>query len=164
MTRTLLALLCLSACGTAGSGDDPDCLPSDTSGVDVDGAATLGLDAGGFAAIESGAALELELGTQGGWMVRPQVQFDAAALGAGDGACVWVESTATVDGSPDPISMFEVPEFAYEGGTGLSRPLLVLLSFDLEAVEGRDATIEVRVEGPEAGSTAAIDVSLVNER
>lgn len=167
MTRRFaLALLSSSAlaCGTAETGDgDADCLPSDTSGVEAPGAAILGLDAGGFAAIENGATLELELGTQGGWMVRPQVRIATSALGAGAGACVWIESTATIDGSADPISMVEVPQFSYDGATGLSRPLLVLLSFDLGAVEGRDATIEVRVEGPGAGTTASVDVSLVND-
>jgi hypothetical protein len=141
---------------------DPGCETLESSGVSVDGAATLGLDRGGFVAIEGGAALELELGTQGGWMVRPVVEIDAAALGASDSSCVWVESTATIDGSADPVSMPQVPRFTYGGGRALSTPLLVLLSFDLEAIEGRDATITVRVEAPAAGATTSADVRLVN--
>ena len=159
--------ICLAAVVAAGCGseDEPDTLCDElvSSGNVVDSGVTLGLgDPDTFEPIADGDELELELGTQGGWMVRPVARLDAAALGAGPDRCVWVETVAAIEGSADPVSLTQVPTFDYNRANVLSSPLLVLLSFDLEAVDGRQATIDVRIEGPDAASTASIDVELVN--
>lgn len=134
----------------------PSSLPS------IDGAATFGAgELDDFRAVEDGAAMELVLGIQGGWMVMPRVRVDAAALGASPGSCVRGTSTAVIEDAP-AVGMQQVISLTYAGDQALSQPLYILLSFDLDAIEGRHASIQLDVEGPDARARANARVFLVN--
>ena len=162
--KLISALLAVLAIACAGQ-DDADLLCDDfvAKPDSVERALAIGTTIGGdFVPIDADGSLELELGIQGGWMARPTLRIDAESLGATDQSCIWVAIEAAVDGMDEPISMFTTASFQFDNGNGYSDPLEVLLSFDLEALEGRKATFEIRVDGPRAAASSIVDVVLVN--
>lgn len=141
----------------------PRCVDFEARADSVEGALSIGVNTGAdFESIESESQVELELGTQGGWMVRPTLRIDAESLSVDAQSCIWVSIEAQVEGMSQPISFLDAPSFAFEASMGYSEPLNVLLSFDLAALEGRAATLDVSVEGPSAAARTAVDVKLIN--
>lgn len=160
-TSILLAVFAVACASQEEEG--ARCEVFESSGTSRDGAVAIGSSApGDFVSIDNDGTMELELGIQGGWMARPSLEIDAASLGADEESCIWVSIDATIDGMDQPISVLETPAFQFQDGMAYSAPLNLLLSFDLEALEGRTATFHVTVQGPEAAATSIVDVTLVN--
>lgn len=156
----LISMLVLGGCGAS---DDAPCNAHRADEVVAD-AVAIGVGAPAFVPLADGSEMELDFGTQGGWMIRPVLRIAPERLGVEDPACVWVEVVTAVDGLEElPTTTISVP-FHEDGDHADSEPLLVLLAFDLEQVEGRSATITATVSGPVAQSTSVIAVDLVNRR
>jgi hypothetical protein len=163
--RLLAATACclLFACADEEPPDPPACDDAVVPGEVIDGALELGT--GGppdFVPAADGSSLELARGSQGGWMITPTLAAGKAALG-GDGACVHLSIDVDL-GTVEPPPHFEgtASDMAEDGGRWYTEPLLVLLSYDLAAVEGRTATITAMFEDDGVAASRQVAVRLEN--
>jgi hypothetical protein len=161
----LLATACclLLGCAAEQPPDPPDCDDAVVPGAVIEGALELGT--GGpadFAPAADGSSMELARGSQGGWMITPTLAADQSALG-GDGACVHLSIDVDL-GSAEPAPHFEatVSDLAEDGGRWYTEPLLVLVSYDLPAVDERTATVTAIFEDDGVAARRQVAVRLEN--
>jgi hypothetical protein len=157
------ALLALVAAACAAGDDEADCAEPALPGALIEDALALGLaGSGSFQPVADGAAMELELGTQGGWMITPILAVDRRMM-ASDGACVHVSVQVDLGGGAAPIAFdMTVPELGGTDDHFYSEPLPVFLSYDVAALEGRAATITAVLEDDDVASTCQVAVELAN--
>jgi len=168
----LLLAAALTAAGCAADSQPADdCSQPLSPASMVEDAVVLGLAgadgaAGDFRPVADGGAMELELGSQGGWMITPTLAIDRAMM-ASDGACVHVTVEVALDGNPamPPVGFdLMVPELAGTDDHFYSEPLPVLLSYDLAELDARTATISTTVEDDEVAASCQVAVRLENRR
>jgi hypothetical protein len=158
----LLALLA-AACAADPGMDEAGCAEPAAPGSLIEDALALGLaGAGRFEPVAEGAAMELVLGSQGGWMITPILAVDRRMM-ASDGACVHVTVEVDLDGGDAPITFdVTVPELGGTDDHFYSEPLPVFLSYDVAALEGRRATITAVLEDDDVASSCQVAVELAN--
>ena len=158
----LLALL-VAACAADTGEDEASCAEPAAPASLIEDALALGLSgSGSFEPVADGAAMELVLGAQGGWMITPILAVDRRMM-ASDGACVHVAVEVDLGAGDAPIDFdMTVPELGGTDDHFYSEPLPVFLSYDIAALDGRAATITAVVADDDVAATCQVAVELAN--
>ncbi|HUS65655.1 MAG TPA: hypothetical protein VMZ28_13990 [Kofleriaceae bacterium] len=162
----VLVALALAAAGCGDDDSGPTCSTDLLEGGDeVPDGLRVGLGgpgAGAFAPIASGDDVELDMGTQGGWMVQPVARIDDAIDAS---TCPRLVFTLLVDDLEVPGSYDLRTSFHQEDGAWISDPVQLFISLDVEALDGRGASLSASVtDGDATASVQLDDLTLVNER
>ena len=163
-----LVVLALATFAAGCGGDDEQTCSTDLleGGDDVPDALRVGLGgagAGEFAPIASGDAVELDMGTQGGWMVQPVARIDAEAIDTS--VCPRLVYSLEVEGLDFAASYDLRTTFHETGSAWSSDPVQLFIAFDIAEVDGHSATLSASVtDGDATASVTLDDLTLVNER
>jgi len=162
LAAALLALVA-AACAADTGEEEVGCIEPAAPGSLIEDALSLGLVGGGsFQPVADGAAMELVLGSQGGWMITPILAVDRRMM-ASDGACVHVAVEVDLGGGDAPIAFdITLPELGGTEDHFYSEPLPVFLSYDVAALDGRAASITAVHEDDDVASTCQVAVELAN--
>lgn len=163
IAATALVGLLVAACAADTGEEEAGCAEPAAPGSVIEDALALGRAGGGwFEPVADGAAMELVLGTQGGWMITPILAVDRRMM-ASDGACVHVAVEVDLGGGQAPIEFgMTVPELGGTDDHFYSEPLPVFLSYDVAALEGRAATITAVLQDDDVAATCQVAVELAN--
>ena len=174
-SRATVGRLSLALALTLGCGEEPqdqpnlDCEWTEPTKGSVTGALEIGT--GGpndFQAYADGQTEQLVRGTQGGYMILPELRADASAL-ATDGRCVRVVMNALIEplagetvGVSAPTISLTLPPLARKGGAFYVDPIPLFLSLDVNSLVGRHTQISAEFMDAQHYATAEARVLLAS--